>query len=290
MAVRAIWIIGTAFSGSTLVQFMAGRFGKVLVAGEIDRIRAFNMHPHLAGNPVTYRDSCEYCRAKDVECPVWTPALFDELGAMGPGPRIYETLARVSRRRVVVDASKTPWWFLNVARHPDFAEWKGRVLALHCVRHPFAFAVSMSNRTGASLEQCVLDWVIINRDAVAVIQGTEGFIPTVTVLHNAVLNNPRGLLDALSCWGDLGPELENRTHHFLGGNAAAYQFQDPVEQSRPVTDDTVAYFSKVDAAADDDGRWRSKIDHGMRWRLAGLPGVREMCGQLGINIDALITS
>lgn len=48
MTTHAVWIVGTPFSGSTITQRLVGRFENVAVVGEIDRIAAFNMHPHGA--------------------------------------------------------------------------------------------------------------------------------------------------------------------------------------------------------------------------------------------------
>jgi hypothetical protein len=209
---------------------------------------------------------------------------------MGPGPAIYDCLAECSDKEVVVDCSKTPWWFLNVAGNPDFRSWCGRVFALHCVRHPFAFAVSYAGRTGMPFEQCVNAWVVINRDALSVVQRCGGWVPMLTVNHNEMLKNPEGLLNALSSWLDLGVPLEPSPLHFLGGNVAAWPFEAKPEQSTPQFDASVDHFKVVNAVADDDGRWRSRIGHGMRWRLASLPGVRTTCAQLGIDIDGLIAS
>jgi hypothetical protein len=235
-------------------------------------------------------DRCAYCWAHDLDCALWTPAMFDRLGKSGPGPRVYDILAEATRAEVILDSSKTPWWFLNVSSHADFAEWPGKISVLHCVRHPFAFAVSLANRTGESLEQCVLSWMIINRDALSVVQRCARFIPILTVYHNRVLKEPQRLLSTVSSWLGLGMPAQERVHHYLGGNVAAWPFKAKQEQITPEFRESVDYFAKVNATAEDDGRWRSKIDTGMRWRLAGLPGVREMCTVLGIDIDALILS
>ncbi|WP_414463369.1 hypothetical protein [Hyphomicrobium sp. DY-1] len=291
MTTRAIWIVGTPFSGSTMAQWLVGRFSKVFVAGEVDRVRVFRMHPHLENDPKCYLDYCARCRAHDEDCAVWTPELFGDLAMLGPGPGVYDALARASGAEVVVDASKTPWWFLNVTNHADFRSWSGRVFVLHCVRTPFAFAVSYSNRTGLPLEQCVLSWVIINRDALGVVQRCGAFAPVLTVYHNRLLRDPEGFLQTMSNWLDIGEDLGGeRDHHFLGGNVAAYPFKVKEEQTTEAFDASIDHFSKVDAVSDDDGRWRGRIDAGMRWRLAGLPGVRETCAVFGINIDALIGS
>ncbi|MBS0237975.1 MAG: hypothetical protein JSS54_05785 [Proteobacteria bacterium] len=290
MTTRAIWIIGTPFSGSTLTQLLLGRFAKVFIAGEIDRIRAFNMHPHLEHDPKCYLDSCAYCRAHDLACPVWTPSLFEELSSTGPSPGLYECLARAVGSEVILDSSKTPWWFLNLSKHRAFSDWRGRILTLHCVRHPFAFALSLANRTGQPLEQCVLSWVIINRDALNVVQISRAYSPVLVVYHNDLLRDPEGFLVSLANWANLGELEEYRPQHFLGGNVAAWPFKPKSEQSAPQFDASIDYFARVDPIQDDDGRWRSKIDQGMRWRLASLPGVREMSAMLGIDIDALIAS
>lgn len=289
MPARAMWIIGTPFSGSTMVQLLLSRFEKVFTAGELDRIRAFNMHPHFADDPRFYQDACAYCQAHGGTCPVWTPGLFEALGGIGPSPNIYGHLAAVSGKDVIVDSSKTPWWYLNVTEHRDFATWEGRVFVLHCVRNPFAYAQSVARRRGISLEESVMDWVIVNRDAIAVIERARGFIPILTVYHNKVLKDPDGFLAAVGAWCDVGPlAADVPLSHFLGGNIAAYPFKVPEEQSFPETEATIRYFQGVDAVADDDGRWRAMIDVGRRWRLASLPGVRETCGHLGIDVDGLI--
>lgn len=287
---RAIWILGTPFSGSTITQRLVGRFRDVAVVGEIDRIAAFGMHPAGADNPRTYVSRCAYCWAHDCDCPLWTEDLFGRLGAKVPGPDVYDILADASGRGVILDSSKTPWWFLNIVSHPDFGKWSGSVFAIHCVRHPFAFALSLANRTGESLERAVLLWTIVNRDALAVLNRAEKFIPVLTVYHNRVLKNPGKLLSALSTFLDLGEAGEERVQHYLGGNAAAWPFKAKPEQITAPFGDSIDYFASADPVAADDGRWRAKMDMGTRWRLAGLPGVREMCAVLGIDIDALILS
>ncbi|MBS0234520.1 MAG: hypothetical protein JSR99_13655 [Proteobacteria bacterium] len=230
MATRAIWIIGTPFSGSTITQRLVGRFEDVAVVGEIDRIAAFGMHPEGADNPRTYVKRCAYCWAHDCSCPLWTEDVFSRLGALGPGPAVYDVLAVASRCGVIVDSSKTPWWYLNIASHPDFGKWDGSVFALHCVRNPFAFALSLANRTGESLEQAVLLWVIVNRDALAVINRVAKYIPVVTVYHNRVLQDPAAFLSGVGTWLGLGDPGEERVQHYLGGNAAAWTFAPKDEQ------------------------------------------------------------
>jgi len=210
MSFLPVYIIGTAFSGSTLLGNALNALDEVSYVGEVSRLPGFDI-----GLP---ESTCLLCLSRGQRCPLWCTDGVAAVKAAGPA-RALEELARRSASRVVVDGSKhVRWLWASAARTPG-----ARIL--HAIRSPFAFVDTTQRVNGYATFEAANIWRDTIADAIRSINMAG--IPSMVVRYEELAYEPERILrgvcdfldvdfshDALSFW--------DHDVHAVGGNPGAY--------------------------------------------------------------------
>ena len=269
-----ILIAGTPFSGSTILQAELGRCPEAFLLGEADRLRAFARHEHLSGDAGIYIDECEFCRLAGKPCPIWTPEALSAIARTGGGPELYREAARITGSRVIVDGSKTPHWVQSMLASPAIAGI--RVHVVHCVKHPYAYANSLSKRTGWPKPHCVFDWMLVNGDILSIIERFSARIESSTLVRvEDFERDPEATIASIGRRAAMrfGPAIAPHNLHFLGGNPRMIESM----HARLSADGGYAAGAVPYRSID----WRESIPADLRSRFASLPGIAHFASLLG---------
>ena len=272
-----ILIAGTPFSGSTILQAELGRSRETFLLGEIDRLRAFARHEHLSGDAGIYIDECEFCRLAGKPCEVWTPATLAAIARTGGDPDLYREAARCTGSRVVIDGSKTPHWVQGILASPKLEGI--RVHLVHCVKHPFAYANSLSKRTGWPKPHCVFDWMLVNGDILSIAQRFSARLESSTLVRvEDFERSPETTLASIGRRARLSFDAAIAPHnlHFLGGNPRMIESM----HARLSADGGYAAGAVPYRSSD----WRESIGPDLRSRFASLPGIAPFAAIFGYTL------
>ena len=218
-----LFILGTAFCGSTLLGNALNAHPEFTFLGELNRLPSFCQFEGPLSREGQYVTRCAVCGTRpEYDCPVWTRALVAELEALRPGDAL-EPFRRAGRGRVLVEGSKNPSWLRRVVADRGTA---AGVRVVHCVRSPFAFCLSYGRRTGSPAWMGAAVW----RDTVYDVIRTcahHGGIPVLTVGYESLAADPGGTLGRVCEF--VGRAFDRRMLQFweepvhpLGGNYGAY--------------------------------------------------------------------
>jgi sulfotransferase family protein len=195
---RVLYVIGTARSGSTVLNTLLGSHHDVIGAGELGYL---SEHGHA------FREVCS-CGVPATSCEFWSRVYAEWLRIGGPrslehyvalqrrfeqgrfrpvdpvppiqkqtaayvkyaalAAHLLEAIRRVSGKSIIVDSSKTPWRALVLASLPGID-----VRVLHLVRHPAGVVWSMkkaakgkeTDQSPRSVVRSSLYWLILNLQA-----------------------------------------------------------------------------------------------------------------------------
>ncbi|MCL2914158.1 sulfotransferase domain-containing protein [Shewanella corallii] len=128
------FILGTPFSGSTIIGNTLSSLENCSYIGEIDRLPAFK-----SNNIST--TICESCFSVSKECPVYSKDLIDKLSNIGVDINIYRELKSVLNVDHLVDGSKHITWFRTITSKFSLEE-KANIRVIVTVKNPIMFALS----------------------------------------------------------------------------------------------------------------------------------------------------
>jgi hypothetical protein len=208
--VLPVYLLGTAFSGSTLLGNALNAIPGVVYAGEVSRLPRFGI-----GAPET---TCILCLARHQTCPVWNEASLQSIQDATPGGYVDE-LGRLTGAQVVVDGSKDVRWFWASAVP------SGRARVIHIVRSPFGFVDTARRVNGYHDFQAAAIW----RDtAVDVTRSVnQARVPALVVRYEDLALDPEPVLRDVCRFVDVDFD-EGALHfwdtpvHAIGGNPGAY--------------------------------------------------------------------
>ncbi len=209
-----VYLVGTAFSGTTyLGGLLAANFG-ALYAGELGRLPKYVEQFGLFADPV----GCLTCAAKHRDCEVWTPELIETVEGSTPALAM-NRLREASGARVIVDGSKLPAWIQRTLMGRDGAD--ARMAVIITARSPLSYAMSAMGATGQPLYVGLREWRDIYIDAMRTATRTQ--LPLYVVRNEEVRKDPGTVLDRLAPlfgWPHRVTEVApaEKTHS-IGGNA-----------------------------------------------------------------------
>src|SRR6266849_437960 len=134
---HAAFLIGTYFSGSTLLGNCLNAHPSIFFAGEIDRLEAFRRDPDWAH---ARERGCRLCSTEgEYDCPAWPRAFLDALTPLDDISRYRAVLDR-TQAPILLDGSKRLDWLRSL----HDAGLTSGVSVIICTRNPFAFANSVN--------------------------------------------------------------------------------------------------------------------------------------------------
>jgi hypothetical protein len=132
---QTAFLIGTYFSGSTLLGNCLNAHPSIFFAGEIDRLEAFGREPDW-----THRrePGCRLCFAQaEYNCPAWPSGFLEKIRALDDISAFRAVIER-AEAPILLDGSKRIDW-LNSLYDSGL---RSNVKAIICTRLPFSFAKS----------------------------------------------------------------------------------------------------------------------------------------------------
>jgi sulfatase maturation enzyme AslB (radical SAM superfamily)/tetratricopeptide (TPR) repeat protein len=140
-----VFVVGTPFSGATLLSQMLGAHPGVFNAGDVAHVLgARGMH-----------SACGACDSAGHACAVWEHPAVAAACEKGPSG-LYDALARATACDTILDASKTPRWL--AARINDEAANGRPTHIILCTSDPLLAVRAQGAMTGESATTCAELW------------------------------------------------------------------------------------------------------------------------------------
>jgi hypothetical protein len=132
---QVAFLVGTYFSGSTLLGNCLNAHPSIFFAGEIDRLEAFRREPDWTHK----RESgCRLCATQaEHDCPAWPSDFLEKIRPLDD-ISAYRAVIQRTEASILLDGSKRIDW-LNGLYDSGL---KSNVKAIICTRTPFSFAKS----------------------------------------------------------------------------------------------------------------------------------------------------
>ncbi|WP_157610353.1 hypothetical protein [Spirillospora albida] len=296
-AVRSVFLVGTLFSGSTLIgRDMTTRIEDAHYVGELNN---FTQLPGFS-HPTSGRE-CGPCSLLDRPCGHFTPALrervsYDDVLGM------HRDLARSLGVRVIIDGSKYVAWLRRAVEQRDArAADRTRMSAIVTVRNPVAFAISHRNRTGEPLWLAAGIWRDTYVDALRTLN-TYG-LPHMVLRYEDHMADPGCSLERLAAFLHLPLEDAPDTTglHDTGGNWSSFvpylgrgQLDAFIERLDGAARAEAEAFVKHaraywdDAKPREDTRWYGSLAEGEVNAILSTPGLSDTAGVLGYNLAGIV--
>jgi hypothetical protein len=285
-AAHDVYVLGTTYSGSTLLGNALNGHPSIFHAGEVSRLPAFGLGPEAHG--------CMLCRIRGIECPVWTAEALQQVQAAEPPAAMAAIRARTGAP-VVVDSSKYADWMRRATAGPDGLARSIRVLVT--LRSPFAFAASVRRTDGLEAWEAGNIWRDTVFDALRLLN--EFALPFLVVRYEQLAFEPEPLLrrvcDFLSLpWDPQLLRFWEADSHAVGGNPHAYVWYPGYHEGV----DYCGEFAADRSIGEDfrertfggwvDERWRGEMGEAEIDQVMGTPMLPSMAAMAGYNLRALL--
>ena len=284
-------LLGSPFSGSSLLGQSLNDIAGIAYAGELDRMHRFGFPLHRASDHFVSR--CEICTSQeDYACTVFPPeheplaepndvALADYL----------EVLSRFGTPFVVDGSKNVDWlWYLQGKGLIERVPTKVILVA----RSVWAFAASQMRTGNGNIYQAAEGWRNIYRHALRSISALG--VPMLLVRHETfVADSDKWLSRAAWFVSDTPHNLyEPKPLHCLGGNVSAFAIRREFDQQGylraiPESDRVISrkkfdYYGKDTAPRNQPvARWANSINRDQARAILAIPGVMETMLDLGYD-------
>jgi len=267
---------GAGHSGSTLLGLVLGSHSRVFYAGEAKKTL-------FIGNPKKplRKRVCKLCGP---DCEIWSRF------TVPPEPDVYEQVARITGRPVIVDSTKKPDWIRARRAELDAVGVPHRLIFL--ARDGRAVVNSRVRKYPDRAPEAVVDEWIGQIEATEALRA-ERPDDTLLVRYEALATAPEATIRGVCAFLDLDfePEMlayETKRHHPLGGNTGT---QSVVARANELDSDLAAvpkrsrdYYAGLRGGFSLDLRWRDELprrvldvfearasSHNARFRWDGAP-------------------
>jgi hypothetical protein len=283
-----VQLVGTAYSGSTLLGNALNAHEAIAHVGEVSSLPAFGIGPP--------ERACHLCAATGRDCPVWTPETIALLAERGPVAAA-DVLREATAAPVIVDSSKwVPWLH---ATGPEERLERRRVVVILTVRSPLAFVESVHRRDGAEVWLAANLWRDTMFDALRSVGRMS--LPTMVIRYEDLALEPEPTLTRV-CRA-LGLEFDpcmlefwNIPVHALGGNAGAFVWY-PGYRHRGRSADKGTWREEDAAIADAyrergfggwvDDKWRTMLGEDARRAVLATPMLADLATLVGYHVHDL---
>ncbi len=288
-----VFILGTVFSGSTIVGNALGTHPEAFFAGEVAA---------LPKNSKTYNvmheiDGCLACAALGRPCPVWTPERKARVEEAGP-KRYMDALRADVGRRVIVDGSKLTGWFRVVAGAGALARERVRVIITS--KDPMSFVDSLMRRNREAPA-----WVAANLwrdtyfDLLRTMHGSRYLFTHVA--YKDFMREPESVIRGLCALTglDFDPamlDFRSASVCSIGGNPGAHVWREgmlgAIEKKKEWVDDIErrhyeTYKENAFTGTWVDDKWTERLGTGELAQVMGTPGLPDLATLLGYDLSAL---
>jgi len=285
-------LLGSPFSGSSLLGQSLNDIAGIAYAGELDRLHRFNFALHRAAEH--HRSICDICKTHEpYDCPVFQDP--DEPLAADDAFPVEEYLQVLRRFDVpfVIDGSKNvAWlWHLHGKGLLDVLPTK----ALLTTRSVWGFVASALRDGRSDPYRAAEGWRNIYRHALRTT--AKLMVPTLTVRHEDFLADQDKWLSRAAWFVSDQPHnvYEPKALHATGGNTSAHLIRpeyDRAAQLRRVSgalrerdEAKIAYFGGVghEPRGNPLERWIRDIQPHEAYGILALPGVMDTMLDLGYD-------
>ncbi|MBF2048253.1 MAG: sulfotransferase [Elainella sp. C42_A2020_010] len=281
------FIVGSLFSGSTLLGNSLNGSPEVIFLGETDRLRYFRRYENC---PDYYVDQSILSENNHMPCEFWNRAFLTKLKWLSTAEAFLEIIERTGTS-IVLDGSKNIDWLIDL--YPSLIE-KYNVVAIVSARNPFAFCSSYRKLNQVSAWAAAEVWRNVYSHTLRCLSSYS--IPNILIRYEDFALDPeRFLQQKLTRFLGIPfhPQMMQYwqvPNYALGGNTGAYlqfqQFQhaklDPSEQWKP------EYYHNKPFGGWVSERWLDVLDEDQIAEIASLDGVMATAFNLGYNLTALI--
>jgi hypothetical protein len=225
---RTIFLVGTAYCGSTVLSREFARDSRVDMMGEIDRLPIF---AQWSGYPQEHHTArCRVCAVggREHECPVFNEELFAQASHGSLGAR-YSAVRQRFGAPIAIDGSKNPWWMRQVVLDTPDIEPAAIILA----RLPWAFAFSATHDDQTSYLSWAPVWRDTYQNALRIVADLG--IPSLVLRYEDFILNRRAGDAAVARL--FGFSLENDRppavglHHAVGGNLGGFMAMQGLDEA-----------------------------------------------------------
>lgn len=281
---RNVYILGTAYCGSTLLGNSLNGHPSIAFAGEVSRLPAFGV-----GEAWTI---CPLCSAKYEACPVWSEEMPERMAQAGAGKAL-DVYREATGLPVVVDGSKHVSWIRKV--HAD-VPLAADTIALAVVRSPLAFAASIKRRDGFPAWQSANIWRDTTFDMLRCLADLG--LPHMIVRYEDFALEPHIVLPRICTLiaVDFHPTMLRfweKPLHALGGNAGAYVWYKAFQQgglfaSAADQNKGESYQQRTFGGWADES-WRKDMSTEEISLVIKTPMLADMCALVGYDLSKLVS-
>jgi hypothetical protein len=279
------FIVGTPYSGSTLLANALNAHSAIITAGELSA--CFPDFPLGVQDPF-----CPVCAAANQPCPLWTKEFISRVRAIGPRNAI-DLIRQVSGSPVVVDASKFPDWLDYVYKDEPVDTPIKIVFILRC---PFAFHASNARRADVPAERSANQWLYV-ADAIERVTLRLG-ADKLNVHYEDFALDPKPILASICHYLGIHDESERMIRfwefpiHALNGNAGAYIWYETFRENglfERAEDVLIANEYKAHGFGGwKDDKWEKQVSDADIHTIMSCPGLVKKAKQLGSPLTGVL--
>ncbi len=133
--IHSVFIVGTPYSGSTVVGEYLNNYKNTLFVGELARFETLHKNNLLYEQPSV----CLSCALNNNECPIFNHKLSGKLNNVQP-LAAHKIIAKATNSAVIIDGSKFVDWLRIATASKEINDVTVR--AIICVKNPFSFVES----------------------------------------------------------------------------------------------------------------------------------------------------
>lgn len=284
-------LLGSPFSGSSLLGQSLNDIAGIAYAGELDRLHRFNFALHREAQH--HRSLCDICKTHEpYDCPIW-PLPHEPLAADDAFPvhDYLEVLARFGAPFVVDGSKNIAWlWHLHGKGLLELVPTR----AILTTRSVWGFVASQRRSGNPDPYRAAEGWRNTYRHALRSI--SKLMLPCLTVRHEDFLEDQDKWLSRAAWFVSDRPHnlFEPKPLHAVGGNTSAHLIRPEFDRDaqlrrvqgadRERDEAKIAYFGAGHAPRGNPmQRWVRDIDPAEANAILSLPGVMDTMLDLGYD-------
>ncbi|MFN3310510.1 MAG: hypothetical protein ACK40R_02255 [Thermomonas sp.] len=284
-------LLGSPFSGSSLLGQSLNDIQGIAYAGEIDNMHRFAFPLHRESNH--YRSRCAICMTHDpYDCPIYPldPQPLGDPESVTIDAYL-EVLSRFNQPFVVDGSKNVDWlWYLNARGLLDVLPTRVIVVT----RSVWAFAASQFRAGNTNVYRSAEGWRNIYRHALRTVSLLAP--PSLLIRHEDFVSDIDRWLSRAAWFVSDQPHniFAPKPLHCIGGNPSAYAIREEFDKQghlrvvpdheRPVSQEKLSFFGASEMPRSQPiERWGHMIDRQQAKNILAIPGVMDTMLDLGYD-------